>query len=99
MTAGIARGVGDAWLDLAAELQQTLRERDPGALVAATVDTSGLLQLDVHTCPAQRTAAQRLARYYEELARGTCERCGHPVRVAGAGPVVSILCADCSADA
>jgi hypothetical protein len=36
MTADIDRGSGDAWLDLAAELQQRLRERDPGARASRT---------------------------------------------------------------
>jgi hypothetical protein len=99
MTADIHGGSGDAWLDLAAELQQQLRERDPRARVRATVDPSGLLRLDVATLPARRAAAQELARHYEDRARSTCERCGDPVRTAGAGPVVTILCADCSTDA
>jgi hypothetical protein len=98
MTADIHRGSGDAWLDLAAELQQRLRERDPDARVQATVGPSGLLQLDVATLPEQHAAAQALARRYEERARSICECCGGGVGVAGAGPVVTILCTDCSTD-
>jgi hypothetical protein len=99
MTTGIPGGGEDAWLDLAVDLQQKLRERDPDARVEATVDPSGLLQLDVRTLPAQRAAARELARHYEERARSTCERCADPVSAGGAGPVVTILCAHCSTDA
>jgi hypothetical protein len=76
----------DAWRDLAAELEQQLRERDPGARVHATVAPSGLLQLVVRTDPTQLAAAQALARRYEERARTVCERCGGAVGAAGPVP-------------
>jgi ribosomal protein L37E len=95
MTGDVRRGSGDAWLDLAAELQQRLRERDPDARVRATVDPSGLLQLDIATAPAERAAAQAMGRRYEDTARSTCERCGERVTAVRAGPVVSIVCAHC----
>jgi hypothetical protein len=98
MTADSLLGSGGVWRELAAELEQRLRERDPDARVEATVATSGLLQLDVATIPAQRVGAQALARRYEERARSICESCGDRASTAGAGPVVTILCAHCSAD-
>jgi hypothetical protein len=67
--------------------------------VHATVAPSGLLQLDERTDPTQLAAARALARRYEERVRTVCERCGGAVGAAGAGPVVSILCADCSTGA
>jgi hypothetical protein len=45
------------------------------------------------------SAIPALARRYEERARTACERCGGAVGAAGAGPVVTILCADCSTGA
>ena len=93
MTADCHRGSGDAWRELAAELQRRLRDRDPDARVRATVAPSGLLQFDVRTNPAQRAAAHPLARRYEERARTICERCGDRFSAVGAGPVVAILCA------
>jgi hypothetical protein len=99
MTVDGVRGSGDAWRELAAELQRRLREGDPDARVQVTVGPTGLLQLDVRTNRAQRAAAQALARRYEERARRICERCGAPVGAAAAGPVVTFLCAHCSTDA
>jgi hypothetical protein len=99
MTGDSVRGSGDAWRELAAELQRRLRERDPDARVQTTVAPTGLLQLDVRTNPAERPAAEALARRYEERARSICERCGDRVSAAGAGPVVTILCAHCSTEA
>jgi hypothetical protein len=99
VTADSHRGNGDAWRDLAAELQQQLRERDPDARVQTTVGPSGLLQLDVRTNRARRAAAQALARHYEQRARSMCERCGCRVGAAGAGPVVTILCDHCQTEA
>jgi hypothetical protein len=95
---GDDRGGGrHAWLDLAADLQQRVRERDPGARVRATVDPSGLLRLDVATTPAARVAARALARSVEDVARSTCESCGNRITAVRAGPVVSVVCAHCSA--
>jgi hypothetical protein len=99
MTAGVHRGGGSAWLDLASELQRRLGERDPDAHVQTTVAPTGLLQLDVRTNAAERPAADALARRYEERARSICERCGDPVIAVGAGPVVTILCAHCRTEA
>jgi hypothetical protein len=99
MKSDIDHGIGEAWLSLAANLEQRLRERDPEARVRASLSASGLLQLEVHTIPAQRASARALARHYEERARSTCERCGGRVSVAGAGAVVTIVCAHCSTEA
>ena len=88
--------VGAAWQALAAELEHQLREDDPDARVQATVSMSGLLALDVRTIASRRFAARALARNYEQRASVTCERCGEPVIVVGAGPVVTVLCSGCS---
>ncbi len=99
MNSDMQQGIGEAWLALAAELQEQLRDDDPKARVEATLAPSGLLQLEVHTIPDQRTSALALARRYEQRAVSTCERCGAHVSLAGAGPVVTILCARCSTEA
>jgi predicted MFS family arabinose efflux permease len=92
-------GIGDAWLGLATELQQQLRDSDPDAHVETTLCPSGLLQLEVRTAPGPRASARALARHYEERARSTCERYGGNVSVSRAGPVVTILCGRCSTEA
>jgi MFS family permease len=92
-------GIGDAWLGLAAKLQQQLRDLDPDARVETTLCPSGLLQLEVRTAPGRRAAARALARHYEERARSTCERYGGNVSVSRAGPVVTIRCGRCSTEA
>ncbi len=97
MTGDVRKGRRHAWLDLAAELQQRLRERDPDARVRATVDPSGLLRFDVATTPTARVAARALACSFEDAARSTCESCGDRITAVRAGPVVSIVCAHCSA--
>jgi hypothetical protein len=99
MASEIHQDIGEAWLALAAELQEHLRADDPQAQVEATVAPSGLLQLDVRTIAGQRASARALARGYEEHAASLCERCGVRITVAGAGPVVTILCAQCSTEA
>jgi hypothetical protein len=99
MNDDIHQGVGQAWLALAGELREELRKHDPDARVEATVDPSGLLRLDVRTTPGQRVAARALARRYEEKARCTCEACGGAVSLAGAGAVVTMLCAHCTTEA
>jgi hypothetical protein len=98
VTADPRRTGDNAWLDLAAALQQQLRERDPDARVQATVAASGLLELHVRTNRTERAAARALGRRYEDVARITCERCGGHVRVARAGPVVTFLCVHCSTE-
>ncbi len=99
MNAHPQSGIGEAWLALSVELQDRLRERDPGARVKATIAPTGLLELRVQTTPDQRSTALELARSYEETARRTCERCGGHVAFAGAGPVLTILCTRCSGEA
>jgi hypothetical protein len=91
-------GIGDAWLGLAAKLQQQFRDLDPDARVETTLSPSGL-QLEVRTAPGRRASARALARHYEERARSTCERYGGLVSVSRAGPVVTILCAHYSTEA
>jgi hypothetical protein len=93
MMADIGHAIGDAWRSLAAELERQIRDRDPDARAHAVVGLDGLLRLDVRTVPAQRARARALARSYEDRARTICEQCGAPVVSAGAGPVVTILCA------
>ena len=93
---GIPQSIGEAWVALATELEQQLRESDPDARVEATIDPNGLLQLDVRTTPGQSAAARSLARRYEERARSTCERCGGRISTAGAGSTVTILCTHCT---
>ena len=88
--------IGAAWQALAAELEHRLREDDPDARVQATVSVCGLLALDVRTIASKRSAARALAHSYEHRASVTCERCGEPVMVVGAGPVVTVLCSGCS---
>lgn len=88
-------GIGEAWLALAGELEQQLRQDDPDARVVTTLDPAGLLALEVHTTRDRRAAARALARRYEDRARTTCERCGGRITSAGAGPVITILCANC----
>jgi MFS family permease len=92
---GVDDGIGEAWRALAAELDRRLREGDPEARVQVSLAPSGLLQLEVHTTPRQRSLARQLAHEYEDRARRICERCGRRVSVAGAGPVVTILCEQC----
>jgi hypothetical protein len=99
MNADPHQGIGDAWLGLATELQQQLRDGHPDARVETTLSPSGLLQLDVRTTPGRGASARAVARQYEERARTTCERYGGRVSVSSAGPVVTILCAHCSPDA
>ena len=95
MTSELQDGIGVAWLALAAELQQELREDDPEARVNATISPDGLLALEVSTIRERRAWAVALARRYEASAARSCEHCGGRVTVAGAGAVVTILCADC----
>ena len=96
MNADAQQRMGDAWLALAAELEQQLRDSDPDAKVEAAVDPNGLLTLEVRTVSHQRASGLELAREYERRADGICEHCGAGVTVAGAGPVVTILCPRCS---
>lgn len=99
MSTEIHQGIGAAWLELAAELEQRLRTADPSAAVEPALDVSGLLVLHVKTVRAQRASARALARTYEERARQMCESCGGRVSAAGAGPVVTVLCPSCTSGA
>lgn len=90
--------VGRAWLALALELEDELRRIDPSATVRPSIDSFGLLRLDVTSDTIPRRAARAAAQRFESAASGMCEQCGDPisnVRVAGPSTVL-LLCRRCS---
>jgi hypothetical protein len=78
-------------------LQRELRQTDPDATVKPTIESFGLLRLDVRSTVIRRRDARAAANRYEARAATMCEMCGEPVsgvRFAGAAMVL-IRCDHC----
>lgn len=91
--------IGQAWLDLAKELERKLQGDDPAARVYPWIDFTGLLRLKVSTRADRSTAARAEARCFEGMAAGVCEQCGSAIDRVRSGPMMAIfLCPDCAPD-
>jgi hypothetical protein len=87
--------VGEGWLPLCEELQQSLGRLDPPAeLLSVGLDASGLPRFQVKLDPRTKARAREILREFEDRAARVCETCGDPGHVR-AGAVITTRCDHC----